>query len=180
MLNIIAIADDDSLVGKIEPVSDVDILLSLGDLYDVTLQKAIDIYAPEHVLAVRGNHCIDAEFPIPTIDLHLQIEERYGFTFGGFAGSWQYKKVGNHMYTQEAVHKLLQKFPAVDVFIAHNSPRGIHERDELIHQGFDAFLDYIDRQQPKYFFHGHQHCKSVSYRGKTCIIGVYGEKEIQI
>lgn len=48
MLNIIAIADDDSLVGKIEPVTDVDILLSLGDLYDVTLQKAIDIYAPEN------------------------------------------------------------------------------------------------------------------------------------
>jgi hypothetical protein len=44
MLNIIAIADDDFLVGRI--------LISLGDLYDVTLQKAIDLYAPEHVIAV--------------------------------------------------------------------------------------------------------------------------------
>ena len=66
MLNIIAIADDDSLVGHIEPDAEVDILISLGDLYDVTLQKAIDIYAPEHVIAVRGNHCIDAEFPCLT------------------------------------------------------------------------------------------------------------------
>ena len=72
MLNIIAIADDDSLVGHIEPDADVDILISLGDLYDVTLQKAIDLYAPEHVIAIRGNHCVDAEFPLPTIDLHLQ------------------------------------------------------------------------------------------------------------
>ena len=72
MLNIIAIADDDFLVGHIEPDAEIDILISLGDLYDVTLQKAIDIYAPEHVIAVRGNHCIDAAFPVPTIDLHLQ------------------------------------------------------------------------------------------------------------
>lgn len=175
MLNIIAIADDDFLVGRIEPDAEVDILISLGDLYDVTLQKAIDLYAPEHVIAVRGNHCSDQSFPVPTIDLHLQTIERYGMIFGGFAGSWQYKKVGNHMYTQNEVNELLQDFPVVDVFIAHNSPRGIHERDTGIHQGFDAFLEYIDRVQPAYFLHGHQHCREVSYRGNTCIMGVYGE-----
>ena len=130
-----------------------DILISLGDLYDVTLQKAIDHYAPEHVIAVRGNHCVDQSFPAPTIDLHLQTIERFGLTFGGFAGSWQYKKVGNHIYTQDEVHQLLQNFPAADVFIAHNSPRGIHERDTGIHKGFDAFIEYIDRTQPAYFLH---------------------------
>ena len=175
MLNIITIADDDFLVGHIEPDADVDILISLGDLYDVTLQKAIDLYAPEHVIAVRGNHCVDQLFPAPTIDLHLQTIEQFGLTFGGFAGSWQYKKVGNHMYTQNEAHQLLQNFPAVDVFIAHNSPRGIHERDTGIHQGFDAFIEYIDRAQPAYFLHGHQHCREVSYRGNICIMGVYGE-----
>ena len=180
MLNIIAIADDDSLVGYIEPDAEVDILISLGDLYDVTLQKAIDLYAPEHVLAIRGNHCVDAAFPLPTIDLHLQTIELLGLTFGGFAGSWQYKKVGNHMYTQNEAHQLLENFPDVDVFIAHNSPRGIHERDTGIHQGFDAFLDYIDKFQPAYFLHGHQHCREISYRGNTCIMGVYGEKSLQI
>jgi uncharacterized protein len=180
MLNIIAIADDDYLVGHIEPNAEVDILISLGDLYDVTLQKAIDLYAPEHVLAVRGNHCVDDEFPVPTIDLHLQTIELFGLTFGGFSGSWQYKKVGNHMYTQDEAHQLLENFPAVDVFIAHNSPRGIHERDTGIHQGFDAFIEYIDRAQPAYFLHGHQHCRKISYRGKTCIMGVYGEKSLQI
>ena len=113
MLNIIAIADDDFLVGRIEPDADVDILISLGDLYDVTLQKAIDLYATEHVIAVRGNHCVDQSFPAPTIDLHLKTIERFDLTFGGFAGSWQYKKVGNHMYTQNEVHELLQDFPVV-------------------------------------------------------------------
>ena len=180
MLNIIAIADDDALVGHIDSDADIDLLLSLGDLYDVTLEKAIDIYAPEHVVAVRGNHCVATAFPVPTVDLHLQTIERFGLTLGGFAGSWQYKRLGNHMYTQEQVHALLDNFPAVDIFIAHNSPRGIHERDTVNHQGFDAFLDYIDRVQPAYFLHGHQHCNDISYRGKTCIMGVYGERQFQL
>lgn len=180
MLNIIAIADDDSLIGHLQPDADIDLLLSLGDLYDVTLEKAVDVYAPEHVFAVRGNHCVDKDFPLPTVDLHLQTVDRLGLSLGGFAGSWQYKSRGNHMYTQEQVHDLLADFPAVDVFIAHNSPRGIHERDTLNHQGFDAFLHYIDRTQPAYFFHGHQHCNQITYRGKTCIIGVYGERLINV
>ena len=180
MLNIIAIADDDALVGHLEPDADIDLLLSLGDLYDVTIEKAVDVYAPEHVVAVRGNHCVDAFFAAPTVDLHLQKVECFGLSLGGFAGSWRYKSRGNHMYTQEQVHGLLVDFPAVDIFIAHNSPRGIHERDTLNHQGFDAFLDYIDRAQPSYFIHGHQHCNKITYRGKTCIIGVYGEQLMNV
>ena len=180
MLNIIAIADDDALVGLIHTEVDIDLLLSLGDLYDVTIEKAIDIYAPEYVAAIRGNHCVASAFPLPAVDLHLQTMECFGLTLGGFAGSWQYKRHGNHMYTQEEVHELLGDLPAVDIFIAHNSPRGIHERDNLIHQGFDAFLEYIDRVQPAYFLHGHQHCNRISYRGKTCIMGVYGERQFQI
>jgi Icc-related predicted phosphoesterase len=84
------------------------------------------------------------------------------------------------MYTQDEAHQLLQNFPAVDVFIAHNSPSGIHERDTVIHQGFDAFIEYIDRAQPAYFLHGHQHCREISYRGRTCIMGFYGEKNFTL
>lgn len=62
----------------------------------------------------------------------------------------------------------------------HSSPPGIHERDMGIHQGFDVFLDYIDRVQPRYFLRGHLHCREISYRGKTCIMGVYGEKNFQL
>ena len=179
MLKIIAIADD-ALVGHLEPDADIDLLLSLGDLYDVTIEKAVDDYAPERAFAVRGNHCVNTPFTAPTVDLHLQKLECLGLSLGGFAGSWRYKSHGNHMYTQEQVHALLTDFPAVDIFIAHNSPHGIHERDSHNHQGFDAFLDYIDRAQPSYFFHGHQHCNQISYRGKTCVVGVYGERLISI
>ena len=84
------------------------------------------------------------------------------------------------MFTQDEVRELLLGFPPVDVFIAHNSPLGIHERDATIHQGFAGFLSYIDEHQPAYFLHGHQHCNQVTLRGATNIVGVYGERHLQI
>lgn len=176
-LNTIVIADNDDWVGHL-PTDEIDLLIALGDLYDVTLEKAIDFYAPEHVIAVRGNHDVITEFPRPTRDLHLDVIDISGLLFGGFGGSWRYKRRGHHLYEQDEVIESLKDFLAVDVFIAHNSPRGIHERDDHVHQGFDAFIDYIDRVQPRYFFHGHQHCQSVSFRGRTQIIGVYGERAV--
>jgi Icc-related predicted phosphoesterase len=140
--------------------------------------KAIDRHAPEYVIGIRGNHCTSAHFPEPVIDLHMKTITLGGMTFGGFCGSWKYKAQGNHMFHQHEVNAMMQDFPAVDVFIAHNSPRTIHERDHNIHQGFDAFLDYIDRTQPAYFLHGHQHCNRVTTVGETRIIGVYGEKPV--
>lgn len=176
--NWLMIADNDSLVGHLDISDDIDILISLGDLYDQTLMKAVDVYAPEHAIAVRGNHCVSSDFQQPFIDLHLKVVEINGMRFGGFGGSWQYKSRGNYMFTQAEVLTLLDDFPSVDVFIAHNSPRTIHERDSHIHQGFDAFLDYIDRARPSYFLHGHQHCNTTSRIGDTRVIGIYGEKHL--
>ncbi len=78
------------------------------------------------------------------------------------------------MYEQSEVSKALNSFPAVDIFIAHNSPQGIHERDTDVHQGVEAFTEYIDRVQPAYFLHGHQHVNDFSQRGKTTIFGTFG------
>lgn len=176
MKNCILISDDDDQVGHIKECDEIDLLIFLGDLYDVTIERAIDLYAPEHVIGIRGNHDVITAFPRPTQDLHLKVVEINGIRFGGFAGSWQYKNRGYHMYEQDEVIKLLKNFPEVDVFIAHNSPRSIHERDSKVHQGFEAFLDYIDRFKPRYFLHGHQHLNVTSWRGDTQIVGVYGER----
>ncbi len=84
------------------------------------------------------------------------------------------------MFEQFEVAKALRSFPAVDVFIAHNSPAGFHERDPDVHRGFEGFSDYIDRVQPRYFLHGHQHVNQVSQKGETTIIGVFGEATINL
>ena len=170
----IAIADDDSLVGKLSGQS-ADLLISLGDMWDSTIERAQATYHCSTTFAVKGNHDSAAAFPPSITDLHFSIAELSGMVFGGFGGSWKYKPRGHHLYEQQEVSNALRSFPAVDVFVAHNSPRRIHERDTEVHQGFDAFLDYIDRVQPRYFLHGHQHVNQTSKRGATTIVGVFGE-----
>ncbi|TFG48878.1 MAG: hypothetical protein E4H33_03395 [Anaerolineales bacterium] len=75
---------------------------------------------------------------------------------------------------------MLDRFPPLDVFLAHNSPWDVHERDKDIHQGFEAFRNYIERVQPRYFFHGHQHVNETMVMGKTQVVGVYGETELDL
>jgi Icc-related predicted phosphoesterase len=177
-MKIACIADDDLLVGQ-GARETVDLLISLGDLWDSTLQRATEWYKPRQVLAVRGNHDSAGPFPSGVRDLHLATVEFEGLRLGGFAGSWRYKPRGHHLFDQDEVSGLLRDFPAVDVFVAHNSPFGIHERDGDVHQGFEAFVEYIQRHRPRRFIHGHQHVNRTSVFGDTTVLGVYGEHLIE-
>ena len=112
--------------------------------------------------------------------MHLKTFEFSGLTFGGFGGAWRYKPQGPHLYEQNEVERLLASFPPVDVFVAHNSPRLIHDRDDEVHIGFYAFTAYINRCQPKYFLHGHQHHDDETVVGKTRVIGTFGQRLITI
>ncbi len=175
----IVIADDDSLVGHLES-GPIDLLVSLGDLWDASIEKAFARYLPRKAFGVRGNHDADAPFARYVTPLHYTIEEFGGLRFGGFNGSWRYKPKGHHLYDQEEVARMLRHFPRVDVFVAHNSPRGIHERGGDTHQGFEGFLSYIETTQPRYFIHGHQHLNKTTRIGATTVIGVFGETILEI
>ena len=173
-LRAVVIADDDGLVGHLE-AGPVDLLISLGDLWDSTIEKARGRYRPERTFAVRGNHDSNAPFASSVTLLHGSVVHHAGMSFGGFDGSWRYKPRGHHLYDQEEVRRALESFPRVDVFVAHNSPAGCHERDTEVHQGFEGFRDYILRARPKYFFHGHQHLRATTLIGETTVVGVFGE-----
>jgi Icc-related predicted phosphoesterase len=178
-MNIIAIADDDSMIGALD-CGTVDVLISCGDLYDAAIQRAVARYRPRKVFAVRGNHDPDTPFPDGIADLHLSRHTFEGVRFGGFGGSWRYKPRGHHLFEQMEVSGMMRGFPQVDIFVAHNSPRGIHERDGDVHQGFDGFVSYLDRAGPRLFIHGHQHVDVTTVRNDTTILGVYGERVIRI
>lgn len=178
-MHAIIIADDDSLVGHLPP-GPADLLISLGDIWDGTIDKAYARYSPGKVFAVRGNHDGDGPFPGYVTPLHYTVGRCGGMSFGGFGGSWRYKPRGHHLYEQEEVSRMLRSFPRVDVFMAHNSPRGCHERDDDVHQGFEGFVDYIRRARPRYFIHGHQHLDALTVIGETAVIGFFGEKAIEL
>lgn len=134
----------------------------------------------KNIFAVKGNHDSADAFKPPISDLHLYIQNFNGLTFGGFNGCWRYKPRGYFLYEQSEVSAQLRSFPYVDVFVAHNSPRGINERDQDVHQGFDAFRDYISRCTPRYFIHGHQHLNATTNFSGTRVIGAYGVKVVEI
>ena len=178
-MTLLVIADDEALLHKL-PDAQCDVLVSCGDLPDQTILRAAARGRCRHILAVKGNHDSSASFEAPIIDLHLCSHAIRGITFGGFCGAWKYKPKGNYLFEQTEVEAALAAFPRVDVFVSHNSPRMIHDRDDEVHIGFGAFNSYIARAHPRWLLHGHQHANTESTVGATRVTGTYGHKFVVI
>lgn len=157
-----------------------DLLLSLGDIADRVILEAAAAWRCAAVFAVKGNHDTEAPFPEPIVDLHLRTAEYGGWRFGGLNGCLQYKPRGSFLYYQEEVEAFLEGFPAVDVFLSHNSPHRVHDRDDEVHTGFSALNAYIERARPRLLLHGHQHQERETRVGETRVIGVYGWKVLDL
>src|SRR5438105_2962506 len=143
-MNLLIIADDESVGPKI-PDCNVDVLISCGDLPDEVIFGAAKKCQCKEILAIKGNHDSSAAFPAPIRDLHLAVFSFRGVRFGGFCGSWKYKPRGNYLFENSEVEGYLASFPAVDVFVTHNSPRLVHDREDDVHTGFAAFNQFLQR-----------------------------------
>jgi len=178
-MNLLIIADDESLGPRI-PDCQVDVLLSCGDLPDDLILETARKCRCREILAVKGNHDSSGDFPAPIRDLHLDVFSFQGLKFGGFCGSWKYKPRGNYLFEEAEVEKYLAGFPAVEIFVTHNSPRLVHDRDDDVHLGFAAFNQYIHRAKPKFMFHGHQHENVESSVEGTRVIGTFGYRMLVV
>lgn len=178
-MRILVLADIDDFHWK-HGSGQVDIVLSCGDIADEVILEAAEVYNCQNIFAVKGNHDSNAPFPFPVVDLHLQTKHHNGFILGGLNGSWKYKPRGYFLYDQWEVEDFLASFPAVHIFMAHNSPRGIHDQEDEVHFGFDGLNSYIKRAKPKVVVHGHQHVNQETQVQGTRVIGVYGHKIIEI
>lgn len=178
-MTLLVIADDEAVLEKL-PDAHCDVLVSCGDLPDKTILLAADRCRSRHTLAVKGNHDSSAPFEAPIFDLHLRNYTVRGVTFCGFCGAWKYKPKGNYLFEQSEVETMMAAFSPVTVFVAHNSPRLIHDRDDDVHTGFTAFNSYIARTHPRWFLHGHQHLNVESTVGATRVTGTFGYRFVII
>ena len=178
-MRLLVIADIDDLRWK-GGSGQADLLIACGDVSDPVILEVAEAYHCNRIFAVKGNHDFPGPFPSPIVNLHLSASEHLGISFGGFNGSWKYKPRGHFLYEQDEATDLLKAFPHVDVFVSHNSPRGIHDKEDEIHTGFDAFSEYIRMQKPKVLIHGHQHVNIETEVYGTRVIGVYGHRVIEI
>lgn len=159
---------------------EADVVLACGDVYDQVVLEAARAYRCPVVFAVKGNHDSGGAFAEAIVDLHLATREHRGIVFGGFNGSWRYKPRGPFLYDQAEAQAMLAAFPRVDVFVSHNSPRGVHDREDQVHLGFEALSAYIARTRPRLVIHGHQHVDRETEMGGTRVVGVYGHRMLDI
>lgn len=86
----------------------------------------------------------------------------------GVSGSIKYNRGVNQYTNREMFFHLLKMSPgllwnklrygrAVDIFLTHAPPKGIHDKEDLCHRGFDCFLWFMKKFKPSYHVHGHIH-----------------------
>ena len=171
----------------------LDLILACGDLppeYLASLRNALEV----PLYYVKGNHDIRylLQPPEGCHDLHGRLVFFRGMKVLGLEGSRWYNG-GPYQYTEAEMKKIIRRLRptlwwrgGVDIVITHAPPRGIHDGQDLCHQGFAVYRWLIDKYRPRYFIHGHIHRPEISGEerltavGQTRVVNTYGYHIIEI
>lgn len=182
---------------------DIKLVIGCGDLPYYYLEYVMTaLNAP--LFFVRGNHDKTVEYnsfgqrthPHGGVDLHRRHLEHLGLLFAGVEGSLRYS-TGSYQYTQgEMWQHVWWLVPGLmvnymkygrylDVFVTHAPADGIHDKEDLPHQGIKAFRWLLNVFQPSYHLHGHIHVYRPddvreSQFGATRICNVYTFQELEL
>jgi Icc-related predicted phosphoesterase len=147
---------------------DVELLISCGDL-PATYLEFITSVLNVPLFFVRGNHDTGYdESPPGGENLHRQIIQYQGLTFAGLEGSMRYndspiqytENEMTWMVVQMGIPLRLRRAQhgyGLDVFVAHNPAKGVHDLPDRPHHGFGAFVKFMEWYRPRYMVHGHVH-----------------------
>lgn len=147
----------------------VDIVFTLGDIDEGTLDYIIHMSAGIPVYGVPGNHDNHQMRGVTNID--GKVIDHKGIRIAGMGGARKYKNHPHH-YTESAMNRRMFMMPAADIFISHAPPWGTSQKEDPIHQGFKSFDRYIERHEPQYWLHGHLSKNLRNDMGSTKVIGV--------
>ncbi|MCG8689212.1 MAG: metallophosphoesterase [Desulfobacterales bacterium] len=171
----------------------VDLTISCGDMepeYLSFLRDRLD--APLYY--VKGNH--DIRYSPGNLfgceNIHGRVVTIGGLNILGLEGSMWYNG-GPNQYTEAAMKKILfwmgfqiwRKKP-IHMVVTHAPPRGIHDREDLCHMGFECFNRLIVKQSPDYFIHGHVHEafdnfeQRMTWANRTRVINTCGHIIIEV
>jgi Icc-related predicted phosphoesterase len=177
----------------------VGLILSCGDLPSAYLDYLVSMLDVP-LLYVMGNHAGaggEKEFPDGGLNLDNRVVECQGLLVAGLEGSIRYNNWGTFQNTDNEMRaKIAGLSPALflnkfrhgrflDILVTHAPPYGIHDGQDLAHQGFKSFLWLIDHYRPDYLIHGHQHIYdrrtvTESIRGRTLVVNAFGYKILNI
>lgn len=174
----------------------IDLLVSCGDLPPEYLEFVMSaINRPLYF--VRGNHDFDAAaVSIPGVNMHNKPTiTQQGTLIAGIEGCGWYNGAAGQ-YTQNEMWSLVLQLSSkliankarygrfLDIFITHAPPWGIHDQDDLPHQGIKAFRWFNKNFMPQLHLHGHTHVyqnnqRLITHYYKTTVINCYGFQEIE-
>lgn len=178
-MKILAIADvhSEEPFGIDIPAMGIDLVVSLGDVPGDFLELVLLRKGSVPYLGVNGNH--DDRTVPAYANLHLRVQEVGKLRVGGFEGSRRYGPKGRHYYRDWWVRWKLRGFPPVDIFVAHSPMAGIHDAQDRVHEGFQAFREYVERTRPRLFLHGHVGRNLETLVGETRVVAVQGKRVIE-
>jgi Icc-related predicted phosphoesterase len=181
----------------------IDLAIGCGDLPYYYLEYVISMLDVP-LFYVRGNHDKIVEYnlsgqrqgPFGGFDLHRKAVCYKGVLLAGVEGSLRYRP-GEYQYSQiEMWGNVFSLFPGLlmnkirygrylDVFVTHAPSQGIHDCEDLAHQGIDAFRWFVGVFQPRYHIHGHIHIYRPdaimeSQYKNTMVINTFGHREIDL
>ncbi|GMK38080.1 serine/threonine protein phosphatase [Paenibacillus sp. CCS19] len=196
MTKLLVISDEESnyIWDYFDPnrFKDVDIIISCGDLKSEYLSFLVSmINAP--LLYVHGNH--DTKYQTSPPEGCECIEDKLvlykGLRIMGLGGSYRYSP-GDHQYSERQMRRRISKLryklwrnKGVDIVVTHAPVYKIGDGEDLCHRGFECFVELINKYEPRYLFHGHQHLNygrnvRIHNLNDTQIINAFGYYLIEI
>ncbi|WP_428768571.1 metallophosphoesterase [Treponema sp. HNW] len=197
-----------------EYFKDIDLVLCAGDLpmeyvdYIVSvLNKPTYFVFGNHNLEEFGFYHTHETSGAPA-GIDESLTHAHGASYAGFkvlkegniliagtSGSIRYNKGLCQYSNGEMFFNLLKMVPKliynklrygryVDIFLTHAPPRGIHDREDRCHMGFECYLWFLRTFKPAYMVHGHIHLydlqeKRVTRWEHTTVINAYSHYVIE-
>ena len=170
----------------------IDLMISCGDLSHRYLEFLVTMgRAP--LLYVHGNH--DDRFekhpPEGCVCIDGKVVTVNGLRILGLGGCMRYRD-GIHQYTELQMCLRIAKLwwqvlrsGGVDLVVTHAPIQGVGDGTDLAHRGFGCFRRLLERLQPMYWIHGHQHLNygripRIQAVGDTTVINAYGKYILEI
>jgi uncharacterized protein len=190
-----------------ERVGRVDLILACGDLPYYYLEYIVGLLDVP-LFYVHGNHdkvVAPVVHGVPSgentvswaTNLDRRTVEHRGLLLAGLEGCRRYSPDRPFQYTENEMRlrttglglKLLPnklrygRF--LDILITHAPPRGIHDDEDVPHQGFESYLSFMRTYKPVLMIHGHQHVydrnleTDTNFQG-TRVLNTYGYRVIEL
>jgi Icc-related predicted phosphoesterase len=146
-------------------------------------------------LTLRAGLPARPPWPDGAISAEQTVVDAAGMRVAGLGGCLRYSD-GPNQYTQRQQARRARSLSrsarwraardgrAVDVLLTHAPPRGVGDREDRAHQGFEALRWLTLRLQPSLLLHGHIHPDETPARvqrlGRTVVRNVVGHHLLDI